>query len=482
MYTNADQFVNKRDDLQMFICDDKPDVIMITEVIPKGQINPIADCLLEIEGYEFVANFNPNEANLGASGIRGVAIYYKEEIQKVNEIKFDLPGFRDHVWIDIPTGTNDSILCGCIYRSPSDSDVNACLASTTMVTELIHMAYQRNSNLIITGDFNYKDIDWSNDFAPPRHKYLLNFIETIQDCFLSQHVTEPTRYRENETPNTLDLIFSSEEGMVTNLSYHPPLGESDHVCLRFNVLATRSKSRFTPSHNIHKSDYEAIREALVKYDWHELLNSNFVSDYQHFFDILSALLKEHTPLSMPPKKKNNMYMTNEAIRLKNAKLRAWKRYVSTRARRDRVAYIQCKNKLRAMTRILRKDFEQSIALSIKDKPKVFWKYARSKLKSRQSVPTLRKQDGSLAISAKDKADTLNTFFSSVFTVEDTENVPVGLPQDLDEKLSFITITPEIVASKLRALNSNKSQGHDQWHPHFLKELANTIHPFAHFIQ
>ena len=34
-YTNADQFVNKRDDLVAIIADDKPDIILIAEVIPK---------------------------------------------------------------------------------------------------------------------------------------------------------------------------------------------------------------------------------------------------------------------------------------------------------------------------------------------------------------------------------------------------------------------------------------------------------------
>ena len=40
-----------------------------------------------------------------------------------------------------------------------------------------------------------------------------------------QHVTEPTRYRENERPNLLDLVLSSEEGMVQDLRYLPPLGK-----------------------------------------------------------------------------------------------------------------------------------------------------------------------------------------------------------------------------------------------------------------
>ena len=40
-YTNADQFVNKRDKLSMLIADDKSDIIFISKAIPKNQINPI---------------------------------------------------------------------------------------------------------------------------------------------------------------------------------------------------------------------------------------------------------------------------------------------------------------------------------------------------------------------------------------------------------------------------------------------------------
>ena len=47
--------------------------------------------------------------------------------------------------------------------------------------------------------------------------------------------------------------------------------------------------------------------------------------------------------------------------------------------------------------------------------KLFWKYARSRLKSRQAIPMLTNKDGTETISAKDKAETLNDFFTSVFT-------------------------------------------------------------------
>ena len=130
--------------------------MMITEVIPKGQINPIKQTLLDVEGYKCTTNFDPDECNLGASGIRGVAIYCKQSL-KIDEIEFRIDGFRDHVWIEISTKNCGSILCGCVYRSPSNI-LETNKASTKEINKLINMAYNYNPNLLITGDFNYKEI------------------------------------------------------------------------------------------------------------------------------------------------------------------------------------------------------------------------------------------------------------------------------------------------------------------------------------
>ena len=95
---------------------------------------------------------------------------------------------------------------------------------TKKPSQLIRTVNHQNTNLLIGGDFNYKDIDWRNEYASPRQQHLLNFIETLQDCYLFQHVTEPTRFRESERSNILDLILSSEEGQRFNI---PPIDWSN---------------------------------------------------------------------------------------------------------------------------------------------------------------------------------------------------------------------------------------------------------------
>ena len=49
------------------------------------------------------------------------------------------------------------------------------------------------------------------------------FIDTLNDLFLYQHVTKPTRYQAGSTPHILDLVISNEEGMVQDIFYHPIL-------------------------------------------------------------------------------------------------------------------------------------------------------------------------------------------------------------------------------------------------------------------
>ena len=88
MYTNADQLLNKIEDLKVVISGSDIDVIMITEVIPKAQKNAIPKCVLNIEGYNLFLNFDCTQENLGESGIRGVAIYIKNTIVKVKKSSY----------------------------------------------------------------------------------------------------------------------------------------------------------------------------------------------------------------------------------------------------------------------------------------------------------------------------------------------------------------------------------------------------------
>ena len=109
---------NKKDDLLMFIAGKKVDIIMVTEMIPKQQKNVIPPSLLNINGYKLFCNFNINKENLGTSGIRGTAIYVRNEIVSC-QVRIDNTQHADQVWVETPLKDSNKLLCGCTYRSPS---------------------------------------------------------------------------------------------------------------------------------------------------------------------------------------------------------------------------------------------------------------------------------------------------------------------------------------------------------------------------
>ena len=110
-----------------------------------------------------------------------------------------------------------------------DIDLAPCKRSIDGI-RLVTKAYEYN-NLIMV---DYKNLEWENELVCNGHKNLIEFIETIHDCFLHHHISEATRHRENEESNLLDLILTSEEGMVYNLTCQPPLG--DHICLSSHCI------------------------------------------------------------------------------------------------------------------------------------------------------------------------------------------------------------------------------------------------------
>ena len=119
------------------------------------------------------------------------------------------------------------------------------------------------------GDFNHPSIKWYDSTSPPDVDHpSTRFLEAVRDSFMSQHVTEPTHYRGNCTPNTLDLILTNEEVMVENVKYMAPVGKSHHSSLCFSFCCyTRSTSNRDSSYKYHKGGFDNMRKTVNAKDW-----------------------------------------------------------------------------------------------------------------------------------------------------------------------------------------------------------------------
>ena len=247
---NARSIVNKRNELNIMVEDIDPHIIGITE---SWATPDISDAELGMTGYVMF-----REDRLGRRG-GGVILYIKESIQAY-EIKLEKEAeCEEAVWCNIVTG-NSTLTVGLVYRSPNISMEE---------NEKIHNAIKEVSkrDCIIMGDFNHGHIQWTSLQSTGREDQ--EFLNLVQDSFLSQHVLEATR---GET--VLDIVLSSQKEFVDNVKICEPLGCSDHNQIHFNIKVKGERNRkIRYRKKFHKGRYKDMREYLAKIDWNNTLKN-----------------------------------------------------------------------------------------------------------------------------------------------------------------------------------------------------------------
>ena len=189
---------------------------------------------------------------------------------------------------------------------------------------------------------------------------------------------------------------------------------------------------------------------------------------------MEEAVKGNIPLKRNSSRKKNIFMTANTLKLKDLKLKQWNKYKQTKSIADFNIFKISRDQLRSTTRRLRKGFELKLTADIKRKPKPFWKYIKSRLKTRPDIPTLNLSNEQQAVTSLEKAVSLNNYFSSVFTEETTENMPEAQLQFEGIPLTTVDFSPQTVKEKILKLNENKSPGPDSVHPFFVKKLVNVL--------
>ena len=113
LYTNADGFLNKKDELIGKLATDDKDIIAITELIPKW-IKEFVKAEYKIPGYQLFKKEDPE---------RGAALYIKDELNPKPEENLSEHNFKESIWCSIKRG-EQKVLLGSVYRSPNSPQEN----------------------------------------------------------------------------------------------------------------------------------------------------------------------------------------------------------------------------------------------------------------------------------------------------------------------------------------------------------------------
>ena len=230
--------------------------------------------------------------------------------------------------------------------------------------------------------------------------------EFANDHFLTQAVRTPTSGR-----NIFDLVFATDEDLVSEVKVGLGLAGCDHCVVNFQVVTgTESEQpRFGHRLNLRRANYASFVRALqdttleprpqsAKYEY---IQSRFI----HF-------------KSQGGSSKVNPTWFNREI--KAAIHRRKSLYVAARNEPSHEAQSLLTNQRRLVKRHVRQAKaleEQRVALACKDNPKEFYAYV-NKHKVCKLLGPLQLETGELVSENREMAGVFNQYFSSVFTIED----------------------------------------------------------------
>lgn len=469
-YSNVQSIRNKFNEFSDSVDNYKPLIIGLTETWLSGDVK---DAEIEIPNYEL---FRCDRAD-GKGG--GSSMYVHNCFQSASCQELDDIGFHEAVWRIIKLTEYDKLLVGVVYRSPSSNMIN-----NDKLFQVFQKAVSQQgvTHVLIMGDFNMPEVKWNSMYAQGNNESLPSkFFDLTQDLFLHQHSQENTRFRIDQEPSQLDLLFTNDELMISDVRYEHPIGKSDHVVLAFTFhggeISDSSRDNIAAKPLWHKTDFKTLDSFYNAVDWCSELNDLNVEDsWTRFKSIYEEGVSRHVPYkdySNDRKKDKQPWFrkkVKDAVRLKSVLFKRQRRsgrYV------DKLAYIKQRNITDELIKKAKRDHESDIMKSIKTHPKRFYSFVRDKQKVKVKVSNLDKGDGNFTKNDSESCQVLSDFFSSVFTKEGSDELP-DFPKRTEFEVNTILVTEQKVKKKLLNLKTDKSQGPDGINPRLLKECNSSL--------
>jgi len=417
----------------------------------------MSNAAVAIPGYSIETDLRGDRTDTTNGIGGGLMVYSREGVKILSYDKFSNSTFNQFCCFKVVTkGYMLNIVL--VYRPPSAGQEN-----TEQLCEILR---QLEVNTILIGDINMPGIDWINNRSDTKGRELLR---TTEEEGISQLVSFPTHYK----GNILDLVLTNVPDRVTSISDVGRLGKSDHVMLEILAGKSCEVSRRTVK-SWNKADWNSIRRETAEVPWRTILAQGTVQEaWDIFKNHIEDLVKKYVPTHTLRSRQRPVWLTAEVMRLIRQKRRKWRVFKERKTADCEREYKMAEKEVAKKIRNGKRKMERELVSGPDKNSRKFSKYIQSKTKSRTKIGPLRTDDGMLVDNDRDMACVLNNFFKSVFTLEDTSNIPV-IRAETDEDLSSVTINRQNILKKIHELRINAATGPDNISPRILKELADVI--------
>ena len=467
--TNTDSLHNKINEIEPFLNIHDIEIAAFVETLPKNSTTEeYKNITLNINGYTCLSNF----------GGRGACLYISKEFEVIQRYEEHENIFSPSIFCKIKTKSGEMLTIGVIYRSPNSSkqENENFIMQLNKVCEKFNTIGQK---LVLMGDFNCPEINWSEETCnKPSNHIAAKLLDNIHLNYLTQFVDRPTHHRAMQNSTLIDLILSNDPEIVRHIKHFPPFGKSHHsaLCFSLGLKSSNKDTSHVTKYAVNKGDYVNMKEHMSGINWVTLLDNQEEVDIM--WDRFEAEINKAKELFIPKKKfKNSNKHIFQAgstplqkLHLKRAAFKTFKKFPTPS---NYHLYTRYRNQVKCEARKAKCQKEKEVAQFSKSNPKLFFQYVNSKIKPKENISNLLKEDGSLTEGDLEKSEILNNFFASVFTKENTTDMPLFICEN-EVITSEVSISMKDMEKALLSLKTCKSPGPDEIHPRILKELAHEL--------
>jgi len=461
---NARSVCNKLVELNHLLASCNIDILLITESWLSSAFS--SSLLVDTSFYSVLRN---DRSSLGGgvcaiirSSIDFLPVDILPEISNLELLAFDVLGVHCKYRFIVS------------YRTPKFCDNENLLKA-------INQLCVSDATVVLCGDFNLPLINWGNleDVTDPCS---ISFLDCFQSNALVQYVDSPTR-----KDHFLDLVFTNDPFLIHDVKTDVPLGLSDHdkVYFKLNFCNTaffnNNSKVFTDLSGV---DWDSFNAYFNSVDWTSVYSDVIDSDqrWEAFSNTLNNAILQFAPTSIKQIRNSTARSYPHHIRkLISKKAFLWKKAKSFNTKQLHNSYRECAKTVRKAIYAYTCQLETNLIES--NNIGSFYRYVNKKLSSRSGVGCLKRDDGSVTNDPLEKAELLNKYFASVFTVDDGSNPTLPSRVANGSGLSSVVFTSYKVFKKLRNLKLGTACGPDGIQAALLKNASDSLaFPLAQLYQ